>query len=105
MSSALKINKLDYVKNVKEYKGPFKHIKFYFDSGSDSLDTKLKPGTLEMIDVLKNKGYKINKNIFWFEDKEGRHNEASWAKRVNLPLKLFVGKSKIHAKSQRTLRK
>jgi hypothetical protein len=47
-----------------------------------------------MIEALKSKGYKTGKQIFWFEDKEGKHNEASWSRRVNRPLKLFAGKSK-----------
>lgn len=94
ISSALKINKLDYVKTVKEYSGPHRNIKFYFDAGSDSLDSKLKPGILEMINALKNKGYKPGSDILWYEDKEGKHNEVSWAKRVYRPLLFFFGKKR-----------
>ncbi len=92
MSSAVKINKIDYVKNVKAYEGKRKNLKFYFDAGADSLDSKLKPGIIEMINALKVQGYKAGKDFLWYQDKRGKHNEASWAKRVHLPLLFFFGK-------------
>lgn len=92
MSAALKINSIDYVKNVEEYTGQHKNARFYFDIGSDSLDLKLKPGILDMVSVLQDKGYKLGKDIFWYFDKNGKHNEASWGKRFKLPLLFFFGK-------------
>lgn len=92
MSSALKINKIDYVKNVEAYKGKHKKLKFYFDAGADSLDLKLKPGIVDMIKALKGMGYKSGKDILRYQDNKGKHDEASWAKRVYRPLLLFFGK-------------
>lgn len=91
MSPALKISDIDYIKNVKGYNGVFKKLKFYFDAGSDSLDSKLKIGTLEMIKALKSKGYKTGKDILWYNDIGGTHNETSWGKRVWRPLLFFFG--------------
>jgi predicted alpha/beta superfamily hydrolase len=92
MSSALKIDQIDYVKKVNDYQGPLKNLKFYFDVGADSLDLWLKPGTLEMINSLQNKGYKMERDILWFEDAKGFHGEASWAKRVWRPLLFLFGR-------------
>lgn len=92
MSAAIKINNIDYVKNIEDFTGPHKNVRFYFDTGSDSLDLKLKPGILDMINVLQDKGYKPGKDIFWYFDKNGKHNESSWGKRINLPLLFFFGK-------------
>ena len=92
MSPALKILNIDYVKNVREYGGPLKNVKFYFDVGTDSIDSRLKTGTLEMIKALKSKGYKMGKDILWYEDLKGTHNEASWGQRVRRPLLFFFGR-------------
>jgi len=92
MSPALKIDHIDYVKNVNDYKGPIKNLKFYFDAGTDSLDSRLKIGTLKMIKTLESKGYKMGRDILWFEDPAGYHSEASWAERVLRPLHFFFGK-------------
>lgn len=92
MSPALKIDHIDYVKNVNDYNGPIKNLKFYFDAGTDSLDSCLKTGTLEMIETLESKGYKMGRDILWFEDPTGYHSEASWARRVLRPLLFFFGK-------------
>jgi len=47
-----------------------------------------------MINALENKGYKKNEDILWYEDKNGKHNEASWAKRVWRPLIFFWANKK-----------
>jgi enterochelin esterase-like enzyme len=91
VSPALKIFKIDYVDNVINYNGIHKNLKFYFDSGTNSLDSLMVPGTLEMISALKDKGYKMGKDILWYEDTTGSHNEASWARRVWRPLLFFFG--------------
>lgn len=49
------------------------------------------PGVDEMISVLKEKKYEEGKDLFVFIDKTASHNEAAWAKRMWLPLKIFFG--------------
>jgi len=44
-----------------------------------------------MISVLKEKKYEEGKDLFVFIDKTASHNEAAWAKRMWLPLKIFFG--------------
>lgn len=94
MSPALKIYKINYVKNVEHYTGPHKDLRFYFDAGSYSIDSLLIPGTIEMIKALEKQGYKYGEDIMWYKDKAGLHNEASWAKRIWRPLLFFFGKQK-----------
>lgn len=92
MSPALKISKINYVKNVEQYTGPRKNLKFYFDAGSGSLDSLLIPGTVEMINALEKQGYEYGVDILWYVDKQGKHNEASWSKRIWRPLLFFFGR-------------
>ncbi len=92
ISPALKYKYIDYVDDVEAYNGIHKNLKFYFDWGGNSLDSLLAPGTKEMINALEEKGYREGKDILWYEDKEGQHNEASWAKRVWRPLEFFFKK-------------
>jgi len=92
ISPALKYKYIDYVDDVEKYNGIRKNLKFYFDWGGNSLDSLLAPGTKEMINALEEKGFREGKDILWYEDKEGLHNEASWARRIWRPLKFFYGK-------------
>ncbi len=93
ISPALKVYKIDYVKYVNGYSGTHKQLKFYFDAGINSLDSLLIPGTKQMISALEKQGYKEGKDILWYLDKEGAHNEASWAKRFWRPLLFFFGRN------------
>ena len=92
ISPALKVYNFNYVDNVQKYGGQRKNLKFFFDTGIHSPDSLLVPGTGEMINALENLGYKMGKDILWHKDKEGQHNEASWAKIVWRPLMFFFGK-------------
>lgn len=44
---------------------------------------------------LSKRGYKEGHNLGYVEDKEGLHNEASWAKRFHLPMLFFFGKNAV----------
>lgn len=92
VSPALKIYDINYVDNVNGYSGPSKHLKFYFDSGIKSIDSLLVPGVKEMIRALQAKGYETGKDILWYEDTLGEHNEGSWAARAWRPLLFFFGR-------------
>ncbi len=92
VSPALKIYNINYVDNVKEYAGPRKDLKFYFDAGLHSIDSLLVPGVIEMIKALESKGYKKGRDIMFYEDKHGEHNESSWAARAWRPLLFFFGR-------------
>ncbi len=92
ISPALKYKYIDYVDDVEKYDGVRKNLKFYFDWGGNSLDSLLAPGTKEMINTLEEKGYREGKDILWYEDPQGLHNEASWARRIWRPLEFFFGR-------------
>ncbi|MDP2303086.1 MAG: alpha/beta hydrolase-fold protein [Ignavibacteria bacterium] len=91
-SPALKIDRFDFVKNVRNFNGKKKIIKIYIDNGGAGLEARLQSGIDEMIEVLSQKGYEVEKDIMFFVDKEAEHNESAWGKRIYKPLLWFFGK-------------
>jgi len=81
LSPAFKINNIDLVKTVNEYKGDKKPLQFYIDNGGIALETKLQPGIDKMLEALQQKGYKEGQDYLWIKDDKAQHNEAAWAKR------------------------
>lgn len=82
LSPAFKVQNLDYVQNVLDYTGDRKALTFYIDNGGIGLEEELQPGIDAMIKALEEKGYIQNKDYFWILDKEARHFESDWAKRM-----------------------
>jgi predicted alpha/beta superfamily hydrolase len=75
-------------------------MNFYIDAGFNEGDYKRKNGVPEMIrgirklkTILQKKRKITEKNIFYYEDVNGFHNEESWAKRFHMPLKFFFKKT------------
>lgn len=92
LSSAFKIDKLNYVDTVFNYSGTKKDLKFYIDIGGDDLELKLEQGNEEMISALLKQRFEINKDLIYVVDNNAIHSEKSWAERVWRPLKFFFGK-------------
>jgi len=92
LSPAFKIRKYDFVDNVLSYEGKLKDICFYIDNGGVGLEDSLQVGIDEMLEALTLKGYKGNVDFVWIKDNNAEHNEAAWAERAHLFLKLFFGK-------------
>ena len=82
MSPAFKIEELDYVTTVQNYKGPKKNIQIYIDNGGIELETQLQPGIDEMLTALEQNGYRRNIEYFWIKDKNAHHFESDWGKRM-----------------------
>jgi len=80
MSPAFKIEQLDYVSTIADYKGPKKVFRIYIDNGGLGLEQRLQPGIDDMLQVLKEKGYQDD--MLWIVDKTAKHTEAAWAKRL-----------------------
>jgi predicted alpha/beta superfamily hydrolase len=61
-------------------------VKFYLDAGTtdDGLED-----TTKMRDAMLAKGYRESEDLLFFKAEGGRHNEASWAARVEKPLMWF----------------
>ncbi|MCJ7554358.1 MAG: alpha/beta hydrolase-fold protein [Ignavibacteriaceae bacterium] len=85
-------NEFNYVKNVNNYDGSQKPVLFYIDNGGIDLEQKLQPGIDDMMKVLKEKGYKIDKDYFWYKDENAVHSESAWAERVWRFLILFFSR-------------
>jgi predicted alpha/beta superfamily hydrolase len=82
ISPAFKIQKIDYVAPVKNYKGARKDIMLYIDNGGIGLEDQLQPGIDEMLSALKEKGFVQGEDIHYFKDSYAEHNELAWSKRV-----------------------
>ena len=90
MSPAFKIENIDYVKEVVADTCKKRELKIYIDNGGIGLEKKLQPGIDEMLLALKEKGYKIDDDMYWYLDTSAQHNENAWAKRMPQALiKLF----------------
>ncbi|KGF81917.1 esterase [Massilia sp. JS1662] len=61
-------------------------VKFYLDAGTrdDGLDD-----TTKMRDAMLAKGYRDSEDLMFYKAEGARHNEASWAARVDKPLTWF----------------
>jgi predicted alpha/beta superfamily hydrolase len=83
LSSAFSWNGVDLVEEVRTTGAPLP-VKCYLDAGTRR--DPLTP-TRRMREALEQRGYVHRKNMYYYEDKGGRHTESSWAARVHLPLK------------------
>ncbi len=92
MSPAFKIETIDFVSTVLNYKGKKKNIKVYIDNGGFELENLLQPGIDEMLSALKQKGYVEGKDFSWYKDENAYHTESEWAKRLWRPLTFLFGK-------------
>jgi predicted alpha/beta superfamily hydrolase len=59
----------------------------YIENGDDELDSKLEPGIVEMIEALKQRGYRQDKDFVWFQILNSKHTEFSWSKNCRRFLK------------------
>jgi len=84
MSSSFYYNNDSSIKQVEEYQGQKKHIKFYIDHGEDGAIRGQR-----MFVELSKKGYVIGKDIDYFYASGAEHNEREWAARLDRPLLFF----------------
>jgi len=77
------------VENNPEHK---LNAEIYMDNGTADLERKLMPGCIQMLRVLKARGYEEKKNLLWFCDEGAWHNEHAWAERLWRPIKFLYGK-------------
>ena len=92
MSPAFKINHIDYVKDVISYSGKKKKIKLYIDNGGIGLEEQLQPGIDDMLKALQQKGFIEGKDYLWILDKNAKHFETAWAKRMPIALQWLLSK-------------
>ena len=72
---------------IPKHKPPPKDTIFYLDSGDQPApngDDKIQ--TIQVRDEMISLGWSLGKNLFYFLQPGGQHNEASWASRFHVPL-------------------
>jgi enterochelin esterase-like enzyme len=80
-----------FMKYLKKHlPDPASH-KFYFDYGSEGLDTLYKPYQQQADRIMKKKGY-TPANWITKEFPGENHSEKAWAKRLEIPLVFLLGK-------------
>jgi enterochelin esterase-like enzyme len=62
--------------------------KIYYDHGTEELDSYYEPYQLQVDQIMRLKGYSES-NWLTFRDEGAGHNEASWNKRLHLPMKFL----------------
>ena len=67
-------------------------IKLVILNGSLGLEAELQPAVTEMVDTMKSKGFK---NLKYQIIHGAEHNEAAWAKQVEIPLLYFFGNTNL----------
>ena len=91
VSSAFKIDRYDYVTEIKNYSGEKKPVKIYIDNGGVGIEEVLQPGIDEIISSLENFGYNRGEDYYWFKAEDSEHGEKDWAKRVWRALVFLFG--------------
>jgi len=92
LSPAFMVNEMEIVKRVASYTGANKSLLFYIDNGTVGLELKLQPAVDEMILSLEQAGFEAGTSLIYLIAQDAEHNEATWAKRVAVPLRFFFGK-------------
>ena len=77
---------------ISSYSGPRKNVSFYLDCGTR--ESELLPGYKRMVKALEKLGYRKGKDLEYHLEKNGTHNEQSWAQRVWRPMTFFFKKKK-----------
>ena len=88
LSSSFYYNNDRSIKQVEDYNGHKKHVKFYIDHGEDG-----NVRGQRMFVELSKKGYVIGQDIDYFYSPGAEHNEREWAARLERPLLFFFKNS------------
>lgn len=88
LSSSFYFNNDRSIKQVEEYTGHKKHVKFYIDHGEDG-----NVRGQRMFVELSKKGYVIGQDIDYYYAPGAEHNEREWAARLERPLLFFFKNS------------
>jgi enterochelin esterase-like enzyme len=84
LSNSFFWNDYQAFKEVNEYQGPKKPIRYYLDVGSR--EVFLRTGYQRMVRLLQQKGFRKNIDLQYFLAQGASHDEKSWGKRVWRPL-------------------
>lgn len=79
------------LKEVGNYKGPFKDLKIYLDMGGKDLDVASTRSYNELIKILNKQGYKTDQNLKTELNVAWDHNEDAWSKRLPTVFEYFFG--------------
>jgi predicted alpha/beta superfamily hydrolase len=90
MSSAFQYQDFDYVEMIKKDEKR-KQLNVYIDNGDLGLENELQAGNDAMLQMLNDKGYKLNEDYYWLKARNAKHFEKDWGIRMVEVFKLFYG--------------
>jgi predicted alpha/beta superfamily hydrolase len=65
--------------------------KLYLDTGE--FEPPIAESFFAMVELLQEKGYREQENLFAYLDEGATHSESAWARRLRIPLKYLLGKN------------
>jgi enterochelin esterase-like enzyme len=92
MSSSFLWNKQHAVREVLNYTGRKKRIKFYLDVGER--EPMLLPAFIDMVGALREKGFRNSVDLEYHLALSAEHSEPDWSRRVWRPLQFLFGRSR-----------
>lgn len=98
MSSAFHRKLSNILDKVKDSEHVPLNVKFYIDTGEfEEVEEEYKDENIvtlykEMLEILKQKGYREDVNLKSYFHKGAKHHEIYWAERLNIPLKFLLKK-------------
>ncbi len=82
LSPSFIFRKNQAIKRIKKSKPPRQKIRIYMDVGGIGGERLLHRGCKKVLRILRNKGFKIGKEVFFSYYRRARHSETDWAKRL-----------------------
>jgi predicted alpha/beta superfamily hydrolase len=98
MSSAFHTKLSDIIAKVNKSEHVPLNVKFYIDTGEfeiveeEHMDENIVTLYEQMVELLKQKGYRENINLKSYFHKGAKHHEKYWAERLDIPLKFLLKK-------------
>lgn len=99
MSSAFHTKLSDIMNKVKNSEHVPLNVKFYIDTGEfelveeEHMDESIVTLYEQMVELLKQKGYREDINLKAYFHKGAKHHEKYWAERLDIPLKFLLKKN------------
>lgn len=76
---------IDVVKAVNEWAGERKESFFYIDNGGEA---ELQPGIDQLMQALRQKGYRQGETFVWYKDPQATHTARAWSRRLPMALSI-----------------
>lgn len=91
LSSAFQRTYSQIFQQIKDTPKLPENIRIYLDTGE--YEPPITESFLQMMDMLKEKGFVEGDNLLGYYDEKANHSEAAWARRLHIPMRFLLGKN------------